>query len=60
MVQYNKNKEMGLVVMYFMSTPCFIEGNEKLREPQREAYIRVLNHFTTLQQNIGDKVWPQQ
>lgn len=31
--------------MYFMDTPCFIEGNEKLREPQREAYIRIVNHF---------------
>lgn len=32
--------------MYFMDTMCFIEGNKKLRDPQKEAYIRIVDHFS--------------
>ncbi|MGG4498439.1 DEAD/DEAH box helicase [Brevibacillus reuszeri] len=31
--------------MYFMETPCFIEGNSKLRKPQIEAYLKIQSHF---------------
>lgn len=31
--------------MYFMNTNCIIEGNNKLREPQIVAYLKILNHF---------------
>ena len=31
--------------MYFIDTPCYIEGNKKLRKPQIEAYIKILSHF---------------
>lgn len=31
--------------MYFMDTICFIEGNDKLRIPQVEAYMKIQEHF---------------
>ncbi|MEK3913016.1 DEAD/DEAH box helicase [Paenibacillus sp. FSL H7-0331] len=31
--------------MYFKETPCFIEGNSKLRKPQIEAYLKIQSHF---------------
>jgi len=33
--------------MYFMDTTCYIEGNNKLRKPQMEAYLKILAHFKT-------------
>lgn len=31
--------------MYFLNTPCYIEGNKKLRRPQIEAYLKIQSHF---------------
>lgn len=31
--------------MYFMDTVCFIEGNDKLRVPQIESYMKIQEHF---------------
>ncbi|AHF05828.1 DEAD/DEAH box helicase [Desulfitobacterium metallireducens] len=31
--------------MYFLDTPVFIEGNQKLRKPQIEAYLKIQGHF---------------
>ncbi|PPA93653.1 DEAD/DEAH box helicase [Brevibacillus laterosporus] len=31
--------------MFFFETPYFIEGNNKLRKPQIEAYLKIQSHF---------------
>lgn len=50
-------KEAG-EVMYFKETPCFIEGNGKLRKPQIEAYLRIQSHFTSSPQEEALVVLP--
>lgn len=41
---FNFAKERGRN-MYFIKTKGFIEGNNKLRVPQIEAYLKIVSHF---------------